>query len=81
MLQYNEQIIKRRQYKTIKLSFFSCRVFRLNEEIAKVCKIPVEKQVLLISGGEPLNREKLVCSYSAGSVSMTIFCFLHSLSV
>ncbi|KAK7489013.1 hypothetical protein BaRGS_00019674 [Batillaria attramentaria] len=42
-------------------------VTRLKETIAKMCRVPVDKQVLLISGGEPLARDKLVCTYSAGT--------------
>lgn len=53
-------------------------VWRLKETIAKVCRVPVDKQVLLISGGEPLSRDKLVCSYSAGTDTNPIFLFCKS---
>ncbi|PVD22986.1 hypothetical protein C0Q70_16246 [Pomacea canaliculata] len=50
-------------------------VLKLKDVIAKICRIPVDKQVLLISGGEPLSPEKLVCSYSAGTDTNPIFLF------
>ncbi|ELU18827.1 hypothetical protein CAPTEDRAFT_226747 [Capitella teleta] len=43
------------------------RVMRLQEVIAKVCRIPTDKQVLLISGGESLDQTAKVCTYSAGT--------------
>ena len=46
--------------------FFSVR--RLQEAICQCYHIPEDKQVLLISGGENLDPNARVCSYSAGMV-------------
>ena len=45
-------------------------VQRLQESIEIEYQIPVDKQVLLISGGQSLDPQMRVCSYSAGTVSI-----------
>lgn len=53
-------------------------VAQLKSEIAKHHGIPEDKQVLLISGGESLNPNDRVCSYSAGTDTNPIFLFSKS---
>ncbi|XP_067123331.1 RB1-inducible coiled-coil protein 1 isoform X1 [Centruroides vittatus] len=53
-------------------------VGQLKSEIAKHHGIPEDKQVLLISGGESLNPNDRVCSYSAGTDTNPIFLFSKS---
>ncbi|XP_076341080.1 RB1-inducible coiled-coil protein 1-like [Tachypleus tridentatus] len=50
-------------------------VGHLKRIICKDYKIPEEKQVLLISGGESLDPTSRVCSYSAGTDTSPIFLF------
>ena len=64
------------------LSFFQLdlnlaveKVSYLKGYIARNCQIPLEKQVLLISGGESLDPEERVCKYSAGTDTNPIFLF------
>ncbi|KAF5305192.1 hypothetical protein FQA39_LY09280 [Lamprigera yunnana] len=47
----------------------------LQEQIEKICKIEVEHQVLLVSGGESLDHNARVCSYSAGTDTNPIYLF------
>ena len=51
------------------------KVSYLKGVIARSCRIPHEKQVLLISGGESLDSEERVCKYSAGTDTNPIFLF------
>ncbi|RZB40644.1 RB1-inducible coiled-coil protein 1, partial [Asbolus verrucosus] len=50
-------------------------VQKLKSHVESACNIPVEKQVLLISGGEHLHPEARVCSYPAGTDTNPIFLF------
>lgn len=50
-------------------------VANLKEVLFKACKVPPEKQVLLISGGQTLEPSHRVCSYSAGTDTNPIFLF------
>ncbi|XP_072026877.1 RB1-inducible coiled-coil protein 1-like [Amphiura filiformis] len=50
-------------------------VQRLQESIEIEYQIPVDKQVLLISGGQSLDPQMRVCSYSAGTDTNPIFLF------
>ncbi|KAF6214202.1 hypothetical protein GE061_008941 [Apolygus lucorum] len=50
----------------------------LKEEVERACGIAVDKQVLLISGGECLDGYSRVCSYSAGTDTNPIFLFSKS---
>lgn len=50
------------------LLFYS--VIKLQHVISSETGIPVESQVLLISGGEPMSPNSRVCTYSAGTVSI-----------
>lgn len=43
--------------------------------IQETCKIPSDRQVLLISGGEVLPPTARVCSYSAGTDTNPIYLF------
>merc|ERR1719210_3150043 len=51
------------------------KVSYLKGVIARSCRIPHEKQVLLISGGDSLDSEERVCKYSAGTDTNPIFLF------
>ena len=53
-------------------------VANLKENIFRVCNVPPEKQVLLISGGQSLDPSHRVCSYSAGTDTNPIFLFCKS---
>ncbi|XP_049830596.1 RB1-inducible coiled-coil protein 1 isoform X4 [Schistocerca gregaria] len=53
-------------------------VVQLKEAIEKVCHIPADKQVLLVSGGDCLDPGVRVCSYSAGTDTNPIFLFSKS---
>lgn len=53
-------------------------VAHLKEVIERACRIPPEKQVLLISGGLSLEPAARVCSYSAGTDTNPIFLFSKS---
>ncbi|XP_018567229.1 RB1-inducible coiled-coil protein 1 isoform X2 [Anoplophora glabripennis] len=53
-------------------------VENLKSYVEEACKIPSDKQVLLISGGECLDPNKRVCSYSAGTDTNPIFLFSKS---
>lgn len=48
---------------------------QLKEVIAQMCRIPSDKQVLLVSGGESLELNARVCSYSAGTDTNPIYLF------
>lgn len=50
----------------------------LKEAIERMCKIPADKQVLLVSGGECLDPSARVCSYSAGTDTNPIYLFSKS---
>lgn len=50
-------------------------VAHLKEVIERACRIPPEKQVLLVSGGLSLEPTARVCSYSAGTDTNPIFLF------
>ncbi|XP_050497686.1 RB1-inducible coiled-coil protein 1 isoform X4 [Diabrotica virgifera virgifera] len=54
-------------------------VDNLKRYVQEEFKIPAEKQVLLISGGECLDPKKRVCSYSAGTDTNPIFLFSKSI--
>lgn len=43
----------------------ACRVSSLNQEICQLSRIPVDKQVLLMSGGVPLFPEKPLAHYES----------------
>ncbi|KAF5307853.1 hypothetical protein FQR65_LT06585 [Abscondita terminalis] len=60
---------------TFDMSFAIESVSYLQEQIEKTCKIDVEHQVLLVSGGESLDRNARVCSYSAGTDTNPIYLF------
>ena len=49
--------------------FVTSSVQRLQETLAAEHQLPIDKQVLLISGGQSLDPHIRVCSYSAGTVS------------
>lgn len=53
-------------------------VHHLKEYVQRICNIPLDKQVLLVSGGESLDPESRVCSYSAGTDTNPIFLFSKS---
>ncbi|XP_013399384.1 RB1-inducible coiled-coil protein 1 isoform X2 [Lingula anatina] len=53
-------------------------VSNLRQHIASRLGIPEDKQVLLISGGENLDPDARVCSYSAGTDTNPIFLFSKS---
>ena len=42
----------------------------LQDVIARQCRIPQDKQVLLISGGDSLDPGARVCRYASGTVSI-----------
>lgn len=51
------------------------KVSYLKGVIARSCRIPPDKQVLLISGGDSLEPEERVCKYAAGTDTNPIFLF------
>ncbi|GJQ84975.1 hypothetical protein Trydic_g575 [Trypoxylus dichotomus] len=53
-------------------------VHHLKQYIQRTCNIPCDKQVLLVSGGESLDPDSRVCSYSAGTDTNPIFLFSKS---
>ena len=53
-------------------------VANLKEVIFRASKVPPDKQVLLISGGQSLDPSHRVCSYSAGTDTNPIFLFSKS---
>lgn len=53
-------------------------VASLKGVIGRSCRIPPEKQVLLISGGDSLDQEERVCKYNAGTDTNPIFLFSMS---
>jgi RB1-inducible coiled-coil protein 1 len=53
-------------------------VKQLQDVIERSCGIPVDKQVLLVSGGECLDPVARVCSYSAGTDTNPIYLFSKS---
>ena len=56
--------------------FFSVK--QLKDVIERSCGISVDKQVLLVSGGECLDPTARVCSYSAGTDTNPIYLFSKS---
>lgn len=52
----------------------------LQKHIEQQCKIPVDQQVLLASGGECLDPNVRVCTYSAGTDTNPVFLFTKSLT-
>lgn len=52
-----------------------CSVSVLQEHITKVHKIPVDMQVLLVSGGVTLPPNQRVCHFSAGTDTNPIFLY------
>lgn len=58
-------------------NFFS--VLQLQEQIELIYKIPLSEQVLLASGGECLDSNARVCTYSAGTDTNPIFLFRRKL--
>nr|CAI5837016.1 unnamed protein product [Callosobruchus analis] len=54
-------------------------VSNLKVHVQNECQIAADKQVLLISGGECLDPNKRVCSYSAGTDTNPIFLFSKQL--
>ncbi|XP_050307450.1 RB1-inducible coiled-coil protein 1 isoform X2 [Anthonomus grandis grandis] len=55
--------------------FLMKSVADLKREIEEKSGIPEEKQVLIISGGEPLELKKNLCSYKAGTDTNPIYLF------
>ncbi|KAH1014032.1 hypothetical protein HUJ04_002933 [Dendroctonus ponderosae] len=53
----------------------------LKRKIFEKCHIPIERQVLLISGGEPLDSSKNLCSYMAGTDTNPIYLFSTNFDV
>lgn len=53
-------------------------VKQLKDVIERSCGISVDKQVLLVSGGECLDPTARVCSYSAGTDTNPIYLFSKS---
>ncbi|KAK3869761.1 hypothetical protein Pcinc_024947, partial [Petrolisthes cinctipes] len=47
----------------------------LKQVVERAVKVPPEKQVLLISGGEALDPKRRLCHYSAGTDTSPIFLF------
>ena len=62
----------------IELRCFCCSVKHLKDVIERSCGIPVDKQVLLVSGGDSLDPMMRVCSYSAGTDTNPIYLFSKS---
>ncbi|KAL3281810.1 hypothetical protein HHI36_005010 [Cryptolaemus montrouzieri] len=60
---------------TLDMSLTTETVQTLKEYVEQILKIPADKQVLLISGGECLESTKRVCSYSAGTDTNPIYLF------
>lgn len=60
---------------TFEMSLGFDSVGSLMSAIDRLYAIPVASQVLLISGGETLDRDARVCSYSAGTDTNPIFMF------
>lgn len=54
---------------------FSCSVAQLKEAIERECGVVAAQQVLLMSGGESLEPNARVCSYSAGTDTNPIYLF------
>ncbi|KAJ8961272.1 hypothetical protein NQ318_008957 [Aromia moschata] len=68
------------QMMTFDMSLALESIANLKLYIEKTCgTIPADKQVLLISGGECLDPNKRVCSYSAGTDTNPIFLFNKAL--
>ncbi|XP_069193835.1 RB1-inducible coiled-coil protein 1 isoform X1 [Procambarus clarkii] len=61
--------------KTFDMNLALENVSVLKEEVHRTLKVPPEKQVLLISGGEALDPDQRVCQYSAGTDTNPIFLF------
>lgn len=60
---------------TFEMNLAMQRVRDLQDVISRECRIPQEKQVLLISGGDSLDPSERVCRYAAGTDSNPIFLF------
>jgi len=54
---------------------YNYSVADLKIKIEEKCHIPIERQVLLINGGESLDSKKNLCSYVAGTDSNPIYLF------
>ncbi|XP_018336634.1 RB1-inducible coiled-coil protein 1 isoform X4 [Agrilus planipennis] len=63
---------------TFDMSLAFENVSNLKQYIEKVCKIPSEKQVLLVSGGDCLDPDTRVNLYSAGTDTNPIYLFSKS---
>ncbi|KAK3089239.1 hypothetical protein FSP39_002034 [Pinctada imbricata] len=63
---------------TFDMNLLTESVSALQAVIGRACHIPVEKQVLLISGGESLDPSAKVCKYHAGYDTNPIFLFSKS---
>lgn len=55
--------------------YINYSVADLKVKIEEKCHIPIDQQVLLINGGEPLDSKKNLCSYVAGTDSNPIYLF------
>lgn len=68
------------QFKFYNLFWFYCfSVYNLQLEIQKILHIPVDKQILLISGGQYLESTKRLGSYPAGADTNPYFLFNRTL--
>ncbi|XP_059142920.1 RB1-inducible coiled-coil protein 1-like [Physella acuta] len=63
------------QMMTFEISLLMDTVSRLQIEIAKATGIPVEKQILLVSGGHSLKPDQKVMTYGAGADTNPVFLF------
>ncbi|GFN97267.1 Rb1-inducible coiled-coil protein 1, partial [Plakobranchus ocellatus] len=63
------------QMLTIDMSFLMDTIARLQVEIARITGIPVEKQILLVSGGHSVKPDQKVMSYGAGADTNPVFLF------
>ncbi|OQR74744.1 RB1-inducible coiled-coil protein 1-like [Tropilaelaps mercedesae] len=66
---------------TFEMDFAYQSVDNLKGAIAQTQSIPIEKQVLLISGGECLSNTRAVASYGAGTDTNPIFLFNKALYI
>lgn len=60
---------------TIEMSFLMDTVCQLQAELARLTGIPIEKQILLVSGGHSLKSDQKVISYGAGADTNPVFLF------
>ncbi|RUS91363.1 hypothetical protein EGW08_000880 [Elysia chlorotica] len=63
------------QMLTVDMSFLMDTVSRLQVEITRITGIPMEKQILLVSGGHSLKSDQKVMSYGAGADTNPVFLF------